>query len=206
MKPKWRYNIGLAEKKCVIVRTACKGCLDSFYRIYRETAERDRISIHSKTYYAALFEEAEKHGIDVRLYIASHEDEDIAGIITLFRGTEAVYLYGASVNHKRNLMAPYALQWKAIQDAKAAGCLFYDFYGIPPKPPEEEPNHPMAGLYRFKTGFIGEGGSKTGSNTAGGKIVRRPGCYDYPCRVPAAALYKAAEKIRKKIQDSKKHR
>ena len=226
MKSKWRYNIGLAGKKGVNVRCVTAGAiaatgeaddLASYYTIYKETAERDGISIHGMDYYRVLFEEAAKHGIDVRLYMASHADatsadatsadavsadatsgdgaEDIAGIVTLFRGKEAVYLYGASSNHKRNLMAPYALQWKAMQDAKTSGCCYYDMFGIPPKPPEDDPNHPMAGLYRFKTGFI---------DTQGGKIIHRPGSWDYNLRPAAKALYSTAEKTRKKIWDLKK--
>jgi len=215
MKSKWRYNIGLAEKKGVAVRcifasafaetttadirTTAYGELDAFYRIFTETAARDGISIHPKKYYVAFFEEAAKHNIDARLYLASHEGEDLAGIVTVFRGRVGVYLYGASSNNKRNLMAPYSLQWKAIRDAKSAGCTVYDLFGIPPRPPEEMPDHPMAGLYRFKTGFIGDEG-------AGGSIVHRPGCWDYPCRPVVKALYSIAEKIRKKMWDIKKKR
>jgi lipid II:glycine glycyltransferase (peptidoglycan interpeptide bridge formation enzyme) len=235
MKSKWRYNIGLAEKRGVTVRSvssvresapvgdarvndrsvtamatdsdknvtdrsvtfASSSDLTSYYRIYKETAARDGISIHGLNYYAALFDEAAAYGIDLRLYTASHEGEDIAGIVTLFRGKEAVYLYGASANHKRNLMAPYALQWKAMRDAKSAGCAYYDMFGIPPRPPEDDPHHPMAGLYRFKTGFIGDKGE-------GGTIIHRPGSWDYNCRPLAKALYTAAEKTRKKIWDLKK--
>ena len=204
MKSKWRYNIGLAEKKGVSVRSISTAAiaagaenLESYYRLYKETAKRDGITIHGIEYYTALFEEAVKYGVDVRLYMASHEDEDIAGIVTLFRGCESVYLYGASSSRKRNLMAPYALQWKAMQDAKAAGCIFYDMFGIPPRSPEDDPNHAMAGLYRFKTGFIGD-------NKEGGRIVRRPGSWDYGCRPLIMAFYSAAEKTRKKIWDIKK--
>jgi lipid II:glycine glycyltransferase (peptidoglycan interpeptide bridge formation enzyme) len=171
--------------------------LEKYYSIYKETAERDGILIHGLEYYRALFEEAAQSaqssicGVDVRLYMASHEGEDLAGIVTLFRGSEAVYLYGASANHKRNLMAPYALQWRAMRDAKEAGCIFYDLFGIPPTSPDDDPNHPMAGLYRFKTGF-------------GGAVVHRPGSWDYPYRPLAKALYSAAEKTRKKLWDLKK--
>jgi lipid II:glycine glycyltransferase (peptidoglycan interpeptide bridge formation enzyme) len=211
MKSKWRYNIGLAEKTGVTVIQAnpaavpadaeiaagsASGAMAAFYRLYKETAVRDGISIHNIEYYHALFEEAAKYGISVRLYLASHEGEEIAGIVTLFREREAVYLYGASSNHKRNLMAPYALQWQAMRDAKAADCHYYDMFGIPPRPPEEAPDHPMSGLYRFKTGFIGEG--------AGGRIVHRPGSWDYRYRPLVTALYSAAEKTQKKIWDIKK--
>jgi lipid II:glycine glycyltransferase (peptidoglycan interpeptide bridge formation enzyme) len=123
------------------------------------------------------------------LYIARHEGDDLAAIMALFRGKQATYLYGASSNIKRNLMAPYALQWRAMQDAKIFGCEVYDLFGIPP---DESPGHPMAGLYRFKTGF-------------GGRIARRPGCWDYPYRPVLHALFSGAENLRKKIRVSGRH-
>ena len=122
------------------------------------------------------------------LYLAEHEGDVLAGIVTLFRGKEAVYLYGASSDRKRNLMAPYALQLKAMEDAKAYGCSEYDLFGIPPN---EDPSHPMAGLYRFKTGF-------------GGRIIHRPGSLDYPCRPLIYHLFRAAETLRKTLRTIKK--
>jgi lipid II:glycine glycyltransferase (peptidoglycan interpeptide bridge formation enzyme) len=122
------------------------------------------------------------------LYIASHDSDNLAAIIVLFYGKDATYLYGASSNNKRNLMAPYALQWKAIQDAKEMGCQYYDLFGIPPN---DDPNHPMAGLYRFKTGF-------------GGKIVHRPGSWDYPYKPFIYTLFNIAEALRKRLLNLRK--
>jgi lipid II:glycine glycyltransferase (peptidoglycan interpeptide bridge formation enzyme) len=200
MKPKWRYNIKLAEKKGVSVIRADEEGLETFYALYRETAQRDGIAIHSADYYRTLFSHYREYhagGRDTpgltpepRLYLAEHEGEALAGIITLFRGDEAMYLYGASADHKRNLMAPYALQWRAVRDARAAGCRSYDLFGIPPR---EDPAHPMAGLYRFKTGF-------------GGRIVHRPGSWDYTYRPLPAGLFRTAEGLRKSWRNRVKRR
>jgi lipid II:glycine glycyltransferase (peptidoglycan interpeptide bridge formation enzyme) len=198
MKPKWRYNIRLGGKKVTVTRCGPER-LQDFYVLLEETARRDRIFIHSIAYYQALFDQAAKAAATsdapspdanpaVSLYLAEYEAKPVAGIVTLFRGREAVYLYGASSSEHRNLMAPYALQWQAIRDAKAAGCACYDLFGIPPAP---DPSHPMAGLYLFKTGF-------------GGKIVHRPGCYDYACHPLQAAVFLAAEKARKLFLREKK--
>ena len=201
MKPKWRYNVALAEKRGVVVSDAGEKGIDVFYRLLTETAARDGIAIHSGEYYRALFEECRTNKFgggeysgtvpqQLRLYIAGHDGDVLAAIVVLFRGKQAVYLYGASANVKRNLMAPYALQWRAMQDAQALGCSQYDLLGIPPN---EDPDHPMAGLYRFKTGF-------------GGRIVHRPGSWDYPYNPPLYALFCGAEHLRKKLRDSRKHR
>ena len=186
MKPKWRYNARLALKKGVAVRRAVPEETGVFYGLLKETASRDGIAIHSAAYYETLL--AGSLGVDARLYLAEHEGDALAGIVTLFRGREAVYLYGASSDKKRNLMAPYALQVKAMEDAMAAGCVEYDLFGIPPS---DDPSHPMAGLYLFKTGF-------------GGRIVRRPGSWDFPCRPLVYRLFRSAERFRKNLRTLKK--
>jgi lipid II:glycine glycyltransferase (peptidoglycan interpeptide bridge formation enzyme) len=195
MNPKWRYNIRLAPRKGVAVRRAGEEELPVFYALFQETARRDGIAIHSLDYYRTLFAHGREYpvragqtGQELRLYLAEHEGEPVAAIITLFRGGEALYLYGASSDRKRNLMASYALQWQAMTDARASGCRTYDLFGIPPS---ADPGHPMAGLYRFKTGF-------------GGRIVHRPGCWDYPCRPLGAYLFRNLEKFRKVLRDRKK--
>ena len=191
MKPKWRYNIRLAEKKGVVVSEVRAGDpwaepLSVFYRLYRETSERDRIALHPERYYRGLFELASRYSSptgkrpDLRLWTASHEGEALASIVTLFWGKQAVYLYGASSNEKRNLMPAYALQWAAIRAAREAACSSYDFYGIPPS---DDPNHPMAGLYRFKTGF-------------GGRVVHRGGSWDLGLRPGLYSAFRGAEALR----------
>ena len=194
MKPKWRYNVRLALKRGVKVYQADVKELYIFYCLLAETAGRDGLLVHAFEYYRSLLEtsntetESSPKKCNVRLYLAEHDGDAVAGIITLFRGNEAVYLYGASSNNKRNLMAPYALQIKAMEDAKAYGCTEYDLFGIPPK---EDPSHPMAGLYRFKTGF-------------GGKIIHRAGSWDFPCRLIVYRFFRAAELLRKRFMVLKK--
>ena len=75
-----------------------------------------------------------------------------------------------------------------MRDAKEYGCTQYDLFGIPP---DENPDHPMAGLYRFKTGF-------------GGHILHRGGSWDYPCKPVLYTLFRAAERLRKKMRDKRK--
>jgi len=195
MKPKWRYNIGLAEKRGVSVDPSpdsgagLRSGLGAFHGLLAETARRDGISMHGLEYYEALFGAyGGEPQQSVRLYVARHGGERLAAAVVLFRGEEATYLYGASSNDRRNLMAPYALQWRAMRDAKEAGCLRYDLFGIPP---DENPDHPMAGLYRFKTGF-------------GGAILHRPGSWDFPYRPARCALFALAESLRQKLRAAKK--
>ena len=166
MKSKWRYNIRLASKKGVEVKSYSAKDADfpcafeEFFKLFMQTSERDGVQFHQKNYYLGLLNSSAEtqNAPVVRLYLATHESDVLAGIITLFCKKEAVYLYGASGNIKRNFMPAYLLQWNAICDAKKFGCPIYDFYGCPP---EENKNHPMHGLFLFKTGF-------------GGKLIHRP--------------------------------
>lgn len=191
MKGKWRYNIRLAEKKGVIIEKI-NGCdeklsekLDIFYDLYKITAERDGIGIHPKSYYEDLLKlssskiSSGEDVPDINLYIAKHEEDNLGAIITLFSKSEAIYLYGCSSNVKRNLMPNFLLQWTAMKDAKAYGSAYYDMYGMPPT---DDENHPMHGLYLFKTGF-------------GGKNIHRVGSWDVPMNL-FYYCYNSAEKCR----------
>ncbi|MDZ7794096.1 MAG: peptidoglycan bridge formation glycyltransferase FemA/FemB family protein [Spirochaetia bacterium] len=184
MKRKTRYNIRLAARKGVETRLEPDEFLQEWYELYRETAERDQIEIHSYDYYHSLLELSQAQGTEgpqLNLVSARHEGELLAGIIVGIYGRRATYMYGASSNRKRNLMASYAVQWEAIRLAKNSGCAEYDLFGIPPA---DDPEHPMHGLYRFKTGF-------------GGRVVHRPGTYDVPITPVRYALFRQVEKARK---------
>lgn len=176
MHKKTRYNIRLAEKKGVTVEKTGVAALSDWYLLYRQTAERDRISIHSETYYRDLF----AHAPNLSLWLARYEGTLLAGNIVLRHGKLATYLYGASSNEHRNLMAPYALQQAAMHDAWEQGAVEYDMFGIPPT---DDPAHPMHGLYRFKNGF-------------GGDRVHRLGAWDFVFRPLFWTLWTRADALR----------
>jgi lipid II:glycine glycyltransferase (peptidoglycan interpeptide bridge formation enzyme) len=192
MKSKTRYNIRLSEKKGVEIalfpaQSGGSGRLEAelaeWYRLYRETARRDRITLHSRGYYQRLFATAAAYGPAApQLYLltARHQGELLAGIIVAAKGDGAWYLYGASSNQKRNLMPSHGLQWRAIQLVRERGCQFYDLFGIPAT---DDPDEPMHGLFRFKTGF-------------GGRVINRPGCYDVSFRILLYRMYRIAEHLR----------
>ena len=185
MKSKTRYNIRLSFRKGVIVKKTGIESLDDWYKLYEETSLRDKITIHSKSYYRKIFElsfeDAElKEDPEIVLFRADYNNQLLAGIIVAVFGNRATYLYGASSNQNRNLMPAYALQWEALKYAKEKGCSEYDLFGIPP---EDNPDHPMSGLYRFKTGF-------------GGDILHRPGCWDLPLKPVVYKVYRWAESAR----------
>ena len=100
----------------------------------------------------------------------------LAGLIVHRFGKEATYLYGASSDEHRNVMAPQLLQWEAMQWAKARGATRYDLFGIANSDDEDDP---LAGVTRFKAGY-------------GGRVVHYGGAFDrvyHP--LPYAALRRA---------------
>ncbi len=170
MKQKGRYNIRVAEKKGITLRTTDKSEeISAFYKILKGTGGRDGFAIHEEAYYQTFVKEATigKWGV---LYVAENEGMIVGGILVTFYGETAMYYYGASSYEYRALMAPYLLQWTAMRDGKKQGCKWYDFMGIAPP---DEPNHSYAGITQFKTKFGGE----TVEYTKAREFVFRPVWY-----------------------------
>ena len=181
MKPKTRYNIRLAQRKGVRVFHASPDLLPDFYEVYRQTSERNHFYLGEYEHFSTLFSALSCHprSSEILFLLGSHDRDLLAGAIIVISGRTATYLFGASSNEKRNLMAPYAVQWAAMQLARAKGCLRYDLGVVSPT---KDPNHPFYGLYRFKTGF-------------GGKVVHRSGTWDYPLDLGDYKTFRNSETI-----------
>ena len=167
MKSKTRYNVRLAYRKGVRVRTADINDLDIWYKLYQETCTRNHIYLDRIEYFHAVLTTTAadaRSPAEVELLIAEMNRIPLAAMFLVFSHHRATYLYGASSSTCRNYMATYALQWEAIKRAKKRGCTEYDMFGVSPLP---DSSHPLYGLYRFKKGF-------------GGKLYHRMGCWDYP--------------------------
>lgn len=159
MKPKGRYNIKVAEKNGVEVRTYSTIAeipdkdFDQWYKLIRETGERDGFGTHEKKYYSLLLDTLGMHH-NAALFLAyAKTGEIIGGSIMTFYDHVGMYYYGASSYTYRSLMAPYAIQWAAIREAKKRGCIYYDFLGV--SPPGAS-NHAWHGVTDFKEKFGGE--------------------------------------------------
>lgn len=152
MKPKWRYNIRLAEKKGVRVETGDASAWRLFYDLYAETGARDGFIIRSFEYYRDVWTTLAAAS-QAKLFLARAQDETIAGLILFSFGARAWYFYGASRSARRDWMPNHLLQWHALRWAKEQGCAEYDFWGAPAKLQESAP---LYGVYKFKMGFGGE--------------------------------------------------
>lgn len=176
MHEKTRYNIRLAQKHGIEIKELGDG-FDPVWEIFRETAERDKFSLHPRSYYEKMVEVLKPAGL-LKIFGAFYKNELIAANIMIFYEGRVTYLHGASVYDQRNLMAPYALHWFLIKEAKAKGYKEYDFWGISEK---------YAGVSRFKKGF-------------GGQEVGYPGSFDCVSNPLWYNLYRMGSKFKSAIR------
>ncbi|MCP4419946.1 MAG: aminoacyltransferase [Chloroflexi bacterium] len=161
MKQKTRYNIRLAAKKGVTVRQGSLQDIPTFNKLMRQTGDRDQFGVHTPMYYHAAHEIFSPTN-QVALFLAEYEERPLAGVMVFALGKTAAYLYGASSNEERQRMPTYAVQWAAIEWAKAQGCHWYDLWGVPDAPQAEleanftQRHDGLWGVYRFKRGFGGQ--------------------------------------------------
>lgn len=148
MKPKGRYNIKLAQKHGVHV--AQSDDVDAYTTLAKETWARDGFR-GPRTGYERFLKDLPGSFL-LLAYAGLPSSTPIAGLVGVTWGTQGIYYYGASSDRHRELMAPSLLQWEAMKLCKARGCTSYDFFGIAP---ENQPDHPWAGVSAFKEKFGG---------------------------------------------------
>lgn len=166
MKEKWRYNVRLAARKGVTIRAAQNiDDVSEWYKLLRTTSQRDDFGIHTLDYYLCCWRIFAPRR-QLTLFLAEHEGHLLGGIFVALFARQAIYLYGASSSEQRQLMPNYLLQWRAICWAREQGAASYDFWGIPAT---DDENEPMAGVYRFKSGW-------------GGRVTRFVGNYEHVYR------------------------
>ena len=186
MKSKTRYNIRLAERKGVTVRTGGIEDIDLLYRMYAHTSIRDDFLIRDKAYYDLVWRTFFNAGLAKPL-IAEVEGQPVGAVVIFRFGGRAWYIHGMSLDEHREKMFTYRLQWEAMLWAKAAGCTAYDLWGAPDIFSEDDP---MWGVYRFKDGL-------------GGQVMRTMGAWDYPVR---PFLYKLYSQVLPRILDVMRRR
>lgn len=171
MHHKTRYNIHLAERHGVKIKMG-QEYFDEFWKLMKETAQRDKIKIFSRDYYKKQLIVSDNFKNE--LWVAEYEREIMAGNIVNFYGNTATYLHGASADKFRNLMSTYLLQWEQIKEAKKRGLQSYDFWGFDEKL--------WPGVSRFKKGF-------------GGEVVEYAGAHDLVWKKMWYQLYELVKKF-----------
>ena len=141
MKQKGRYNIRVAEKHGVQVKESTD--IDSFYRLVSQTSGRDGFTALPKKNYQSFLNHlpgsflllAYSSESSASSESSESSQNPIAGLLGVIWNGVGIYYYGASDYAYRPFMAPYALQWAAMQRCKTEGCHTYDLLGVAPPSP-----------------------------------------------------------------------
>lgn len=150
--------------------------LDAWQALYAETAQRDDFLLRPKEYFQRMFSAlADQPDTECALHLAHWNGTLLAAAIYIRQGKAAWYAYGASSSQERKRYAPRGLQLQQLRQALQAGCTWYDLGGISPA---LDPEHPLAGLTRFKT-------------TMGADAVQTHGEWDLSLNRPLSAAFKA---------------
>jgi peptidoglycan pentaglycine glycine transferase (the first glycine) len=173
---KTRYNIRVAEKHGVTTRVGTHpDDVKAFLNLMDETAKRDAFVQHDRGYLEATFRALERSGM-ARIRIAEANRSPLAANMEIRYGDTTTYLYGASSSSSRETMAPYALHWDAITEAKRDGFQLYDWWGANPISKAMFSYKPSwEGITRFKRGW-------------GGRQTDLYGAWDLPRFLPAYRL------------------
>ncbi|MBI2009638.1 MAG: peptidoglycan bridge formation glycyltransferase FemA/FemB family protein [Candidatus Chisholmbacteria bacterium] len=153
MRKTTRYEITQSEKIGLKVSTSQNPKdMGVFYDLQLETAKRQSFVPFGKKF---LEEQFRIFALDnqATLYAVTLKGRLLVQAIIMFYALEADYHYSASSEESRQYPAAYALQWRAIRDAKARGFKRYNLWGVAP---EGDTNHRFHGVSVFKRGFRGE--------------------------------------------------
>jgi lipid II:glycine glycyltransferase (peptidoglycan interpeptide bridge formation enzyme) len=152
-KPKTRYNIRLAGRHGVEVFPVAlnDGNVDTMFALMAATQSRAGFTLRSKPYFAGYWRLHEAAG-QGQLFFATWQGEVLAGVFATFLGRKGWYKDGGSVKEHAEVMAPHLLQWEVMRWLRSRGVESYDLVAVPPAA-LLAPEHPLYGLYRFKSGF-----------------------------------------------------
>lgn len=175
-----RRNVRSAGRKGLRTRrTTQTADVAVFLRLLGRTAERGHFNVHPDHYYETLLRTLLP--LDAcSLYLADTGEEAFAAVVTFHDDRAAYYAHAAADQERsRRLSAPGPLAWQSLLDARTAGRRRYDFWGVTP---DESPDHPWAGLSRFKRGF-------------GGTLHTTAGTWDLPLSRTRYAAYRALKRV-----------
>ena len=145
---KWRNQLNQSERNLLVVSEATDtASWNLFEQLYRDMIARKPFETTVNIQEFGAIQKALPENLKMRVFIAKHEGEPVAGIACSFIGDTGIYLLGATSEKALKLRAANLLQWEAIKMAKHLGVRFYDLGGVDPKA--------NPGGFHFKQGLSG---------------------------------------------------
>jgi len=194
-RQKTRYNVRLAERKGVTVDAieTTPETIDKMYSLMEATHGRAGFYLRDKEYFSDFWRRHAELGSGQQFF-AYADGKILAGAYVVYLGQYGLYKDGGSIREQTELQAPYALQWGAMKWLKEHGVTKYDMHGTPPSDQIDNPNHPLAGLARFKTGFNAE-------------VTEYLGVWDLPLQSAKYKLWRrAGERAAMALEQRLRHR
>jgi lipid II:glycine glycyltransferase (peptidoglycan interpeptide bridge formation enzyme) len=172
LRKKWRQYVNKARSGGVTVADGTGDDLPTFYRIYRETADRAGFLIRAESAYVDVWRAYESSGRARLMFARLPDGEPVAALLLVRCGDRVVEPYGGMTGAGAESRANYLLKWEAIRSSREAGAATYDLWGLA---------HP--GIAHFKTGF-------------GGREVRYIGAWDLVLDPLGRQVYAVAQQTR----------
>lgn len=184
MHKKHRYNIGLAQRKGVVVRESTKDeDFELFYNLYLETTQRQKFFGRSRAYLKKVWETFREEN-SAYLLIAEYEGKPLSAWMLLIQDRVLYYPYGGSTEKDRDVQSSCLLGWEAIKFGKKMGCDLFDMWGAA----EDMSNKsdPYYGFSLFKEKF-------------GATHVSYINSYDFVINEPLYKMFLVANNLRWKV-------
>lgn len=153
--------------------------IEQLLLLLHEVAARNHIGVHSDDYLRTQAESLIPH--HASLHFMKLGDIVVAGALVFEGETTNYYAHAGNTFEHRNLAASTALVGELIRYSKDQGKQRFDLYGVAPN---DDPNHPWAGVTKFKESF-------------GGEVVQQNKTYELPLAKGRYWLYRLARAVRR---------
>lgn len=184
MRPKTRYNIGIAQKKGVsVIEDTTKEGMEEYLKLLAETTKRQKFYAHDEEYFHKMWEALSGSGM-MHIFKAMYEGKALSIWIVFVFNNKLYYPYGASSREHREVMANNAIMWEVIRFGKKEKCTSFDMWGS--LGPDANPKDPFFGFHKFKEGY-------------GGTLTQYLGTYDYVLNAQYYKFFRIIEDWRWKL-------
>lgn len=151
MHPKTRYNIGVAQKKGVVVYDSVGASdFEIYLKLYFETTKRQKYFGHTPHYHQILWETL-KPAKMARILVGTYAGQPLVSWMLFNFGDTLYYPYGGSSIEYKEVMASNLVCWEAIRLGKKIGLRVFDMWGA--LAPDAKESDPWYGFHRFKAGY-----------------------------------------------------
>jgi peptidoglycan pentaglycine glycine transferase (the first glycine) len=158
MKRTTRQNIRAAQSRGVVISEGNDADIPAFCDLKRKTESRSDFVHYDQCYYEEAWRLLAVHN-HVKLWLATYNDELVAGLMAVYFGQQVVYAWAGSSRNHADKRPNDLLFWQAMMWGKEHGYRFCDLGGISPvvadaiNHNQEPPDCKERGIARYKLGF-----------------------------------------------------